>query len=161
MNFTVEEKNIRPSIETVHEEVDAKRYRNEDDEILDSKALYTTAVSDEIDAMPDIQGSGRVKNLSNAMSEDATLQQKVSTLLDSSTTSDYDTLLQQSKDILTQWTKTTDISPDETRGEHYLLDHYYNNPSPIKSYRTYAYAQGTDTLYLNELNKEFAQKEVA
>jgi len=111
--------------------------------------------------MPNIQGSGRVKNLSESMSEDTTLKERVSTLLDSATTSDYDTLLQQSRDILTQWTKTTNISPTESRGEHYLLNHYYPNPTPKALYRTYAYAQDTDTLYLNELNKKFALREVA
>ena len=50
------------------------------------------------------------KNLSHVMNEDSILKTKVQTLLDSSITLNYITLLSQIKDILTRWTHA-DIQP--------------------------------------------------
>lgn len=105
---------------------------------------FNTTVTPEIEAMPEINGSGRVKNLSHAMSEDAALKTKVQSLLDSAPTSNYNTLLSQTKDILTQWTHTDNISASKTRGQMYVLNHNYrygSTATPIRSYRTYAYAR--------------------
>ena len=101
---------------------------------------YDGEISEAVVALPEMKGSGRVMNLSHAMADDSTLQGLVETFL-SSQASDLDALYGQADEILSRWTHTDDIDPDEARGVQYILNHNYADPQIKRVFRVYATAR--------------------
>jgi hypothetical protein len=110
-------------------------------ESRDTARDTTLTLKDSVAALPDFRGAGRVANLSTAMNNNTKLETAVTTLLTKSTTSTYDSLLGDVKNILALWTKTDNISATATRGVQYIMNHNYTNAQPISRYQVYAYAR--------------------
>ncbi|MDL2321917.1 hypothetical protein LJC47_06180, partial [Desulfosarcina sp. OttesenSCG-928-B08] len=117
----------------------------------DTQYDFTGTISAEVAALPAMAGSGRVMSLTHAMAGDADLQASVEALLANSAAT-LSSLLSMADTILAKWTGVEDISPTETRGEHWLFNHNYRNPQPSRVYRVYAYAR--DIAILEKFNGE-------
>jgi Ca2+-binding RTX toxin-like protein len=100
----------------------------------------TVPPSSDILSLPEMKGSGRAKNLSDAMTEDSQLQTLVEDLIANSqgTLQSLQTL---AGNLLARWTHTDDIDPRLARGQQYILNHNYTNPGKNSVFRTYAYAR--------------------
>lgn len=106
----------------------------------DTTYEFNGYISGAIAALPDMKGTGRVKDLSHSMAEDTTLQGLVESFVASKSV-DIATLYEKADEILARWTHTDDIDPDEARGQQYILNHNYSNPGIKRAYRTYASAR--------------------
>lgn len=111
----------------------------------DTQYDFEGEVSEEILAMPEIKGTGIVKNLSHAMSEDDGLKASVTDFVSAGagTLSDiYD----KAEELLAEWTHTDGIDPDKARGIQNILNHNYDNPEVVKAFRVYAYERDISIL---------------
>ncbi|VFQ45403.1 calcium-binding protein [Desulfoluna butyratoxydans] len=111
----------------------------------DTQYDFEGEVSEEILAMPEIKGTGIVKNLSHAMSEDDGLKASVTDLVSAGagTLSDIDDKVEE---LLAEWTHTEGIDSGKTRGIQHILNHNYSNPSVVKAFRVYAYERDISIL---------------
>lgn len=107
----------------------------------DTKYVFSGTISDDILLLPESSGSGRMKDLSMLMAEDATAVATLDSLLTNAKTSNWDTLNADVDALLAKWTQTEGISASQTRGIHSVLNHSYAAPSTVATYRVYAYAR--------------------
>lgn len=104
---------------------------------------YTTPIKESVASLPTIEGSGRVKDLRDAMNDDSVLEAKVTNLLNNASSMSFSNFSSAFKDMVARWTGTDTISATTTRGEQYILNHPYGyiNATPIKVKEVYAYAR--------------------
>ena len=112
-------------------------YQNKSDTTYD----YTTSIKESVAALPTIEGSGRVKDLRDAMNDDTVLEAKVTNLLKSASSMNFASFSTAFKDMVARWSGTDTISATATRGTQSVLNHNYSNASPIYVKEVYAYAR--------------------
>ena len=106
----------------------------------DTVYQFEGEISPEIAALPNVKGSGRVKNLSHSMAEKPSLQAQVEALLASSD-APLEDLYEVADELLAHWAGVEDIDPNASRGKQYVLNHNYADPQAKYVYRTYANAR--------------------
>ena len=89
-----------------------------------------------------LKGSGNVKNLQDATSENEKLNEFVHLIQDKNYTK-FSELLKDSKELLYIWSGADSIDPNITRGVQNILSHNQSNPQIIKEHRIYAYEKDT------------------
>ncbi|MDY3205838.1 MAG: calcium-binding protein, partial [Arcobacter sp.] len=107
----------------------------------DTKYVYEGVIDDDILALPESSGSGRMKDLSMLMAEDGSAVATLNSLLTNAKTSNWGTLNANVDALLAKWTQTESIGTSQTRGIHSVLNHSYAAPSSVATYRVYAYAR--------------------
>jgi len=107
----------------------------------DTKYAFNGTISADILALPESIGSGRMKDLSMLMAEDASAVATIDSILTNVKTSNWEALNANVDTLLAKWTETESISTSQTRGVHSVLSHTYANPSKRYAYRVYAYAR--------------------
>lgn len=107
----------------------------------DTQYIYNGEITADIEALPNLRGSGRVVDLAYAMNDNASLAQKVGDFVSTFSSQTFSALESQLSEILALWTGTSDIDESQTRGVHHVLNHNYGNESAIDTYRINAYAR--------------------
>ncbi|ACZ12029.1 calcium-binding protein [Sulfurospirillum deleyianum] len=112
-------------------------YQNKSDTTYD----YTTPIKESVAALPTIEGSGRVKDLRDAMNDDTVLEAKVTNLLTNASSMSFSNFSSAFKDMVARWSGADTISATATRGTQSILNHNYANASAIYVKEVYAYAR--------------------
>ena len=76
----------------------------------DTTYTYTKPIKDSVAVLPTIEGSGRVKDLRDAMNDDSVLEAKVTTLTQNASSQTFTQFSTSFKDMVARWSGTDTIS---------------------------------------------------